>query len=119
MADFPRLKTGAIAQYPAQKTTVFSTRVMRFVDGSEQRYREYSSALRRWTIQLDLLDESEMEQLDSFFLAQQGAYGVFSFVDPWEGLEYPNCSLEDADVALKYLREGRGQATLRIKQNRI
>ena len=40
MNEFPKLKTGAVAQYPAQRTTRYSTHVMRFMDGSEQRYRE-------------------------------------------------------------------------------
>jgi hypothetical protein len=118
MADLPRLKTGAVTQYPAQKAICYSTHILRFADGSEQRFREYSSALRRWTVQLDLLDEVEMSQIESFFLSQQGVFGSFSFVDPWEEVEYANCSLENAELVLKFLREGRGQAILRIQQNR-
>jgi len=35
----------------------------------------------------------EVESLDRFFVANQGAYGTFSFPDPWDEVEYPNCSL--------------------------
>jgi len=73
MSDFPILKTGAILQYPAQKAIRFSTAVLRFVDGAEQRFRDYQMPLRRWTIQLDLLDENELHVLNEFFRAQSGA----------------------------------------------
>ena len=60
---FPTLKTGAVMQYPGKRTLQFSTDVVRFLDGTEQRYRDYPSVLHRWTIQLDLLDESELAAL--------------------------------------------------------
>ena len=119
MTDFPLLKTGAIAQYPSQKTCLYSTRIMRFVDGSEQRYREYSGPLRQWTIQLDLLDESELNQIEAFFAGHRRAENFyFTFRDPWDGVEYPNCGIEDGELALKYIRQGRGEAIVRVKQYR-
>ena len=63
MNEFPQLKTGAVAQYPAQRITQFSTQVMQFLDGSEQRYREFSGPLRRWVIDLTSLDDEEMDPL--------------------------------------------------------
>ena len=41
MSEFPPLKTGAVMQYPAQKEARFSTTVVRFTDGSEQRFPQY------------------------------------------------------------------------------
>ena len=38
---FPTLKTGAVMQYPGKRILQFSTDVVRFLDGTEQRYREY------------------------------------------------------------------------------
>ena len=66
VANFPTLKTGAVAQYPSDRTQQFSTQVFRFLDGSEQRFPGYGSALRQWTIRLDLLDEAELTNLQSF-----------------------------------------------------
>ncbi|MCW5981903.1 MAG: DUF2460 domain-containing protein [Bryobacteraceae bacterium] len=119
MATFPTLKTGAVAQYPARKTTSFSTCVMRFVDGNEQRFREYGRPLRSWIVELDQLDDSEMARIEEFFASQQGVLGVFTFVDPWDGIEYPECSLQDPELTLTFLREGKGQAMLRINENRV
>jgi len=60
MASFPPLKTGAIAQYPADRTPQFSTQAYRFLDGSEQRFPGFAGVLQQWTIKLDLLDEGEL-----------------------------------------------------------
>lgn len=118
MNEFPRLKTGAVAQYPAQRVTRFSTQVMRFVDGSEQRYREWNGALRRWVIQLTALDEEEMDALESFVLAEQGGYGTFTFVDPWDGEEYTGCSLENPDSFFEFTEFNDGRTRLVVRQNR-
>src|ERR1039457_3178188 len=90
---FPTLKTGAVMQYPAKRTLQFNTDAIRFLDGTEQRFRDNPSVLHRWTIQLDLLDESELAALDQFFISNQGRFGSFSFTAPWDGTVYPNCSL--------------------------
>ena len=68
---FPTLKTGAVTQYPAKRTLQFNTDALRFLDGTEQRFRDNSSVLHQWTIQLDLLDESELAAFDQFFVSNQ------------------------------------------------
>ena len=117
MTEFPRLKSGAVAQYPAQRVVRFSTHVMRFVDGSEQRYREFSGPLRRWVIQLATLDEEEMDAMESFFLAEQGGYGTFTFVDPWDDEEY-TCSLDNPDAFFDFSAFNDGRTRLVVRQNR-
>jgi hypothetical protein len=72
-AAFPHLKTGAIIQYPATKSTQHSTFVVRFLDGSDQRYRNYAAPLHRWNIRLDLLDEAEPRTLEHFFCGAKRA----------------------------------------------
>jgi hypothetical protein len=118
-ATFPTLKTGAVAQYPATKSTQHSSFVLRFLDGSDQRYRQYSTPLKRWIIQLDLLDEGELSALDQFFIAQQGRFETFSFVDPWTQSTSSNCSL-DQD-SLDYTLSGvmRGSVNLVVVENRV
>ncbi|MBI3679007.1 MAG: DUF2460 domain-containing protein [Acidobacteria bacterium] len=99
MPTFPLLKTGAISQYPVLTSIVHRTQVVRFLDGSEQRLREGSTVVRRWTIQAQLLDEAEARALRQFFEAQQGSFGRFSFTDPASGVLYPDCSFDrDAGI---------------------
>ncbi len=115
---FPTLKTGAVMQYPAKKTLQFNTDAIRFLDGSEQRFRDNPSVLHRWTIQLDLLDESELAAFDQFFVSNQGRFGNFSFTDPWDGTVYPNCSLAADTYGFQLSGEMRGKTTLIVCENR-
>lgn len=118
MSNFPLLRTGAVLQYPATRHIQNSTYILRFLDGSEQRFRDYPSPARRWTVRLDLLDEGEMAALEAFLVSQQGQSGRFSFTDPWEGTVHANCSLENDVVPLEFTGLSRGSATLVVKENR-
>ena len=118
MASFPALKTSAVAQYPASRAVAFRNQTVRFVDGTEQRYRDSAGALRRWVIRLDLLDESEAAAMDAFLVANQGRFGTFSFTDPWDGKAYPACSLASDDLAVTVDGEMRRKTTVTVLENR-
>jgi Conserved hypothetical protein 2217 (DUF2460) len=118
MAIFPLLKTGAVAQYPATKSVRFHNQTIRFLDGSEQRYRDAAGPLHQWVIQLSELDESEMADFAQFFQDNQGRLGSFAFTDPWDGTQYANCSLASDELTLGTLAEMRGKASLTVIENR-
>ena len=118
MATFPKLKTNAVAQYPAGKGLLFRNQTVRFVDGREQRYRDSAGPLHRWTIHMEQLDESEMAGLQQFFQDNQGRQGSFAFTDPWDGTQYANCGLEGDDLELTSLGEMRGTTSLSVVENR-
>jgi hypothetical protein len=118
VAAFPALKTGAVAQYPSERALQFSTAVHEFVDGSEQRSRLYGSAMRRWLIRLELLDEAELFRLERFFVEQSGAVGSFTFTDPWDDVEYADCSFEGDEIDLVFEGLGNGKTSLIVKENR-
>jgi Uncharacterized conserved protein len=115
---FPTLKTGAILQYPSRRDVDFRTEVLRFVDGSEQRVSTQRKPLRRWLVRLELLSEEEVLMLQEFFNAVQGSRGSFSFRDPWDGTEYPNCSLENDELTFEFDDESRARTELTIKEMR-
>lgn len=118
MSNFPTLKTGAILQYPAQKEVSFATEVVQFVDGSEQRFREYQTRLHRWVIRLDLLDANELQVLRDFFRIQAGAADSFVFTDPWDGTTYANCRIEGEDIVEQLMDEMKGKTSLTVRENR-
>ncbi len=118
-ATFPTLKTGAVTQYPATKVTRYSSLVLRFLDGSDQRYRDYSGPLRRWIIRLDMLDDAELSALDQFFSTQQGRFGTFSFVDPWNQSTIPSCTMEQDSLDYELSGEMRGSTSLVVVENRV
>ena len=117
MATFPKLKTNAIAQYPVARRAQFQNQTVRFVDGTEQRYRDSAGARLRWDVQLGELDENELAAVEEFFLASQGAFGSFSFTDPWDGQVYDNCSVAADDLAFLTVAEMRGSAKLTVVRN--
>jgi hypothetical protein len=116
---FPTLKTGAVAQYPATKTNQFASFVVRFLDGGDQRYRQFPAPLRRWVIRLDMLDETELNALEQFFAAQEGSFSTFSFVDPWTQSTVTNCSLDQDTLQYAVLAELRGTAQLVVVEDRV
>jgi hypothetical protein len=119
MADFPTLKTGAVVQYPAERSLGYSTDVLSFIDGSEQRFRSYGAPLKRWIVRLELLDEAEMKQLEKFFEASQGSLGGFQFTDPWDGTVHSDCSLGEDEMTIEFSAEQQGKTVLVIRENRI
>ena len=118
MNTFPVLKSGVVMQYPAETSSQYSTQILRFLDGSEQRFREFATPIHRWVVKLNLLDENELNKLRTFFRIQAGAAGSFGFTDPGDGALYTNCSLETDEMIETLTGEGRGQTTLVIRENR-
>jgi hypothetical protein len=118
LANFPTLKTGVVAQYPADRARQYSTQVFRFVDGSEQRFPEYGAELKRWSIRLGLLNEQELTELGDFFVSMAGRAGQFSFTDPWDGTVYPNCSLDSDEFGAELQGPGDGSAAVIVRENR-
>lgn len=114
MARFPRLQTRAITQYPAGSGSTRRTEVLRFVDGTEQRFRQWPGARRHWVVRLDLLDEAEVDELRRFFEAQSGRFGRFIFVDPWTNEEIENCAFGSDSMEIDFRSENRAAATIVI-----
>jgi phage-related protein len=117
MANFPKLKTNAIAQYPLARRERFQNQTVRFVDGSEQRYRDSAGSRLEWEIRLSQLDEGELAAIEEFFLSSQGAFGSFAFTDPWDGQVHDNCSVSADELALVTEGEMRGNTKLTVVRN--
>ena len=114
---FPRLRTNAIAQYPATQRVAFRNQVVRFIDGTDQRYRDSNRARRRWEIRLDQLDEGEITAVEQFFLSQQGRFATFTFSDPWDEQVYSSCSFENDELSVISLAELKGQTSFIVVEN--
>lgn len=108
MASFPSLNTGAVTQYPLAITTGQSSQVIRFLDGSDQRYRMQGQMLRRWLIRLDRLTETEIQSVETFFAAQSAGYSTFVFPDPYSGAAVVNCRFAADTLLTEYESEDIG-----------
>src|SRR3954454_19607228 len=103
MGTFPVLSSGAITQYPIRLATGQAAQVIRFLDGSDQRYLAQGKMLRSWEIRLNLLNEAEIQHVEAFFTLQQGDYSPFIFPDPFTGSNVPNCRLGAAGLVTEYM----------------
>lgn len=103
MASFPLLSSGAVTQYPAALATSQGAQVIRFLDGTDQRYLTQGRTFRQWQIKLNLLNESEIQQIETFFAAQLGDYSSFTFPDPFSGTSVPNCRIAVSGLVTDYL----------------
>jgi hypothetical protein len=116
MASFPLLKTGAVAQYPLQRSVGFSTETVQFLDGSRQRYRTRGSGLRSWTVKLDQLDQAELSAIIAFVEQQEG--GIFAFTDPTTGEVVSKCVFAVEQLGVELMDEMQGRAELVIEEVR-
>jgi hypothetical protein len=114
MATFPVLKTGAVAQYPLDHAVRYSTKAVRFMDGSQQKFRLIGVGLRRWTLKLDLLDEQELGAVIAF-VEQQGS-ATFAFTDPVTGDNVAKCMISGQQFDATMTRELDGQTTVVIEE---
>jgi hypothetical protein len=105
-------------QYPAGQVNRYSTQVSRFLDGSEQRYPEFGTAIRYWIVSLDHLTDGETRALQSFHTMQQGRTGSFPFTDPWDGTVYPDCSFAGDEYAVATADDDQSNLKLTIRNNR-
>jgi hypothetical protein len=119
MAAFPRVGNRAVAQYPSARRVESSTTVLEYLDGTEQRFRNRAAPATHWLIRLSDVPAEELVAIEVFFLEQQGQYGSFSFTDPWDGTEYPDCSFESDELHADSFAEGRSSTTLIIKNNQV
>jgi hypothetical protein len=116
VSTFPLLSSGAVTQYPTAFVTGQSVQVIRFLDGAEQRYLTQGRAFRSWQIRLDLLNENEIAQVESFFIGQQGDYSTFVFPDPISGSLVPNCRLAAPRLVSEYIGPDVGSVSLIVME---
>ncbi len=100
--NFPTLSSGAVSQYGLPIGFVWPAQVIRFVDGSDQRFLASGQMFRRWAINLNLLNESEIASVEAFFNALGGEYTTFTFPDPISGASVPNCRIGAPELISQY-----------------
>lgn len=119
MADsFPRLKTGALTQYPAMRELRRPVETLQFLDMGRQVYLDSRESLRRWRLGLSQLDESELAEVIEFFVAMRGSLGRFEFEDPATGEVVTNCRFEDDELTLTSMDELDGRTALTVTETR-
>lgn len=116
MERFPTLKTGAQAQYPAERRLEYATEAHRFLDSSEQRYVDHAEVKRSWRLELDQLSPTENAAIREFFDRMRGAQTDFEFVDPWTGQVAAPCRFAQDGLEDRLLRESSESTSVTIRE---
>lgn len=116
MPEFPKLKTGVVAQHPSTREVRMSSQALRFLDSSEQRYRDSATPRRRWVIELNLLTATEAAALRDFFVTMRGSAGRFDFKDPWSGQLIENCRFGQDEFVLSAQAESDSRAVITVME---
>lgn len=82
MSFFPQLSTGVISQFPLRRKQLYRTVVNTLSDGSEIKSLDPFGDSLEFALQFSGLSDAEMEELENFFLSQEGRRGIFGFLDP-------------------------------------
>jgi hypothetical protein len=82
MLVFPQLASGAIAQYPLQKTRVRRTVVNSLGDGTLVKFADDWAGTAEWSIALSALSSAETAAIADLFRATEGRLQRFTFIDP-------------------------------------
>jgi hypothetical protein len=97
MPIYPQLATGALCQFPVQKTRRSRTVVNRSADGSTIKLADPASEITEWQLDYCDLSDGEIAALRDFFVAVEGTLTGFTFLDPTGNLLSSNNQL-DAQV---------------------
>lgn len=83
---YPQLASGAISQYPIRKANLVRTIKNVLLDGSMLFYSDPNGRHSIWQLVYTELDEGDMQDLRSHFLACSGPFRAFTFIDPTENM---------------------------------
>ena len=115
MAKFPNSEDGrggAISAADRDRATRARRCSFSMEAGSRIGYRD--PALRRWSIQLNGLDEGELADVIAF--VEQQCLAPFSFTDPVTGQTASRCIIARPEDGRGMKQEENGQATLIIEE---
>jgi hypothetical protein len=115
MQRFPKLSSGAVAQYPCERIWVRPASRIPFVDGSSKRFA-LKKPKRRWVVRLEELNEGELAVVSEFHRQHLGEALGFEFEDPWTGDVVAGCHFMRAGLRLRLDGMERGSADLEIEE---
>ncbi len=82
MTLYPQLASGALSQFPVQKTRRARTVINRASDGSTIKLADPAGEVIEWVLTYTDLSDDEAAALRAFFSAAEGTLNGFTFLDP-------------------------------------
>jgi hypothetical protein len=82
MPTYPQLGSGALSQFPVQKTRQLRTVVNQAADGSTIKLADPAAEVTEWLLTYADLSDAEAAALRAFFNSAEGTLNGFTFLDP-------------------------------------
>lgn len=92
MASLPLLKSGVLCKYPVEHSQEFRTRVIRFLDDSEQRFT-VRPPLQRFSLVYRAIDAEDLTRLRQFWESMKGQFDASWSLD-WNGEQIERCRFD-------------------------
>lgn len=86
MTVFPQLSSGAIAQFPIERTSEFRTIVNESLDGTRVLVEDVAFGQRTWLLPYSELTDAEWQAIEDLFNQMEGRLGTFQFLEPGANL---------------------------------
>jgi len=96
MAAYPQLGSGALSQFPVQKTRRARTVVNQASDGITIKLADPAAGVTEWLLTYTDLSDEEAAELRAFFVAAEGTLNGFTFLDPVGNLLAASDQLDNA-----------------------
>ncbi len=96
MLVYPQLTSGALMQFPSQKSRKLRTVVNRLSDGNCIKLADSPAEITEWQLQYSNLSDQEATALQQFFESTEGSLQVFTFLDPTANLLAWSAQLDHA-----------------------
>ncbi len=101
MPIIPIGPTGSPARYPFTSWKRFHNTFVRFVDGTEQHFRNRSRPSSCWRMQYEKQSDAELSLWLPFLEGAIGNTPTFLYIDPVTGAMHTNSRLADENVDLE------------------
>lgn len=113
-----------VAERPFTQVTQFFTDVSASPYGQQYAYEWYGASLtgfptgplHSWKLSYPLLTDADALTIETFFLGQQGRYGIFSFTDPISGTTYTKVRFASDNLAFQYLTKNQQSTELTLME---
>jgi hypothetical protein len=117
----PTLASGSVARYPVQVTTSAKTGIVRFVNGSEQRWRE-AQQITSFVLTYTNINAYDTSTMQAFFIARKGRFVDSALTNTFSvtlgSTTWNYCMFDQDDFTEIENRPGHYTFTLKITQVR-
>lgn len=114
MASFPTLRSGQVTMTPLTRASEFVTGVIRYRNGSEQRFVQRAERAR-FVLSFSNLDGYDVATLRDFWRSTKGAFDA-TWGITIDGVLYEGCAFEDDEFSVTESKAERYSVSLRVIQ---